>query len=158
MVPSGTFSQPPASKEDGGPNDTTEAGVRAERAARNRVPTALAYLLAVVLTAATLLVRLALSSKFGDHPALELFLIPVFLSAVAGGLGPGLVSTALATIATDYFLLPPKHSFAIQSGLHSLEWLVLILAGTLMSILLRRPSPGSPRAAAGSLGNERPEM
>jgi len=158
MVPFGTSSQPPASKEGGGPNGTSEAGVRAERAGRNRVPTALGYLLATVLTAATLLLRLALSSRFGDHPALELFFIPIILSAVAGGLGPGLVSTALAAIATDYFLLPPKHSFAIQSGLHSLEWLVLILAGTLMSVLLRRSSVGWRRAVGCSLGNERPEM
>jgi PAS domain S-box-containing protein len=156
MVPFGTSSQPPASKEDGGPNGTSEAGVRAKSAGRIRVPTALAYLIAVVLTAATLLLRLTLSSRFGDHPALELFLIPIILSAFAGGLGPGLVSTALAGIATDYFLLPPKYSFAIQSGLHSLEWLVLILAGTLMSVLLRKSSVRFPGAAACSVGNERP--
>ncbi len=120
--------------------------MRAKSAGRSRIPTALAYLLAVVLTAATLLLRLALSSRFGDHPALELFLIPIILSAVAGGLGPGLVSTALAAIATDYFLLPPKYSFTIASGLHSLEWLVLILAGTLMSVLLRKRSRGAPGA------------
>ncbi len=156
MVPLATSSLPPASKEDGGPNGATDAGVRAEGAGRNPVPTALAYMLAVVLTAATLLLRRALSSRFGDHPGLELFLIPIILSAVAGGLGPGLVSTALVAIATDYFLLPPKHSFAIQSGLHSLEWLVLILAGTLMSVLLRKYSRGSSGGAAGSFDNERP--
>jgi hypothetical protein len=115
-------------------------------------------MLAVVLTAAVLLLRLALSSRFGDHPALELFLIPIILSAWVGGLGPGLVSTALVALGTAYFLLPPKYSFAIASCLHSLEWLVLILAGTLMSFLLRKRTRGAPGAAADSLGNDRPEV
>jgi len=105
---------------------------------RRRVSAGLAYLLAAVLTGATLLLRLALSSRFGDHPALELFFLPIILSAFIGGPGPGLVSTALVAIGTDYFLLPPKHSLAIASGLQSMEWLVLIVAGTLTSIFLRR--------------------
>jgi hypothetical protein len=46
----------------------------------------------------------------------------------------------------------------VEGGLHSLEWLVLILAGTLMSVLLRKSSRGSPSAAAGSFGNERPRV
>ncbi len=133
-------------------------GVGAASAVRSRIPAGLAYLLAVVLTAATLLLRLALSSWFGDDPAMELFLIPIILSGFAGGPGPGLVSTALVAIAMDYFLLPPKHSLSIQRGPASVEWLVLILVGTLMSVLLRKSSRGSPGAAAASLGNERPGM
>ncbi|MGC2325003.1 MAG: PAS domain S-box protein [Terriglobales bacterium] len=153
----GTSSQPPVSKEDSGPIPASE-GAGAKSVVRSRIQTRLAYLLAVVLTVVVLLLRLALSSRFGDHPGLELFLIPIVLSAFAGGLGPGLISTALAGIATDYFLLPPKYSLSIHSGLHSLEWLVLILAGTLMSVLLRKRSRGFPGAAAYSLSNERPEM
>jgi len=105
---------------------------------RRRVSAGLAYLLAVLLSAMSLLLRLALSSRFGDDPALELFLIPIILSAYAGGLGPGLVSTAVVALSADYFLLPPKHSFSIQSAAQSLEWLVLILAGILISILMRK--------------------
>ncbi len=155
-VPLGASPQPPASNPN--PTGASEAKGRAASAVRSRIPAGLAYLLAVVLTAATLLLRLALSSRFGDDPALELFLIPIILCAFAGGPGPGLVSTALVAIAADYFLLRPKHSLSIQSDLHSVEWLVLILAGTLMSVLLRKSSRGSPGAAAGSLGNERPGM
>ena len=123
-----------------------------------RVSAGLAYLLAVVLPAVSLLLRLALSSRFGDDPALELFLIPIILSAYTGGLGPGLASTTLVALATDYFLLPPKRSFSIQSGTQSLEWLVLILAGTLISVLLRRSAPESSRAVSGSSGNKVPEI
>jgi PAS domain S-box-containing protein len=132
--------------------------VPAQSSGRSRIPTALAYLLAVVLTAAALFLRLALSSRFGDDPALELFLIPIILSAFAGGMGPGLVATALVAIGTDYFLLPPKHSLGIESGLQSMEWLALIVAGTLTSVFLRRSSLVSPRAVACPSGNEKPGM
>ena len=103
MFPLGTSSQPPASQEDSGPIPASE-GAGAKSVVRSRIPTRLAYLLAVVLTVVVLLLRLALSSRFGDHPGLELFLIPIVLSAFAGGLGPGLVSTALVAIV--YGLLP----------------------------------------------------
>lgn len=124
-----------------------------EEKIRRRVPAWLAYLLAIALPAASLLLRLALSSRFGGDPALELFLIPIILSSYAGGMGPGLLSTALVAILTDYFLLPPKYSFSIQSGLHSVEWLVLVLAGTLTCLLTEsvRRSPPSPAQEERSL-------
>ena len=135
-----------------------EKGEGVDPIQRHRVPAGLAYLLALMLPAVTLLLRLALSARFGDDPALELFLIPIILSAYGGGVGPGLLSTAMAAILTDYFLLPPKYSLAIQSGVQSLEWLVLILAGTLISVLLRQSSPGSSRAVSGSSNNKVPEI
>jgi PAS domain S-box-containing protein len=140
MVPLGTSSQPPAGEEN------------------SRIPAVLAYPLAVGLTAASLLLRLAFDSRFGDDPALELFLIPIILSSLVGGSGPGLVSTVLVAISTAYFLLPPKHRFAIESGLQSTEWLVLILAGVLMSVLLRRRSRHYLGAGADPLGDETPGM
>ena len=117
-----------------------------EKNIRNLVPAWLGYLLAVVLAVVSMLLRLSLSSRFGDDPALELFLIPIILSAYVGGLGPGLLCTALIAVVANYFLLPPKYSFSIQSGLHSVEWLVLILAGSLTCLLMEslRRSPPSP--------------
>ena len=122
---------------------------------RRRVPAGLAYLLAVMLPAVSLLLRLGLSSRFGDDPALELFLIAIILSAYAGGLGPGLVSTALVALSTNYFLLPPKHSFSIQSAAQSLEWLVLIMAGTLISVLMRKNRFSSGLALEGPAASKK---
>ena len=122
---------------------------------RRRIEGGLAYLLAVVLPVVSLLLRLALSSRFGDDPALELFLLPIILSAYAGGLGPGLVCTALVALTTDYFLLPPKHSFSIQSSLQSIEWLVLIIAGTLISVLVRKNRFSSGGALKDSAPSEK---
>src|SRR5436309_107535 len=79
----------------------------------------LTYVLAVTLTVFTLFVRLViLDYKVGDPPGLIFFLLPMIISAYLGGLKPGLVATALAAILTRYYILPPLHSFAIQSALH----------------------------------------
>jgi signal transduction histidine kinase len=39
-----------------------------------------------------------------------LFFAAVMFSALSGGLGPGLLATALATIASAYFFMPPAYS------------------------------------------------
>ena len=94
------------------------------------------YLLAVVLTTATLWIRLALAHFAGDVPILILFVIPIIVSAYVGGLGPGLLSTVLAALETAYYLLPPLHSFAITKGANLLPWMILAGNGTLISVLM----------------------
>jgi len=101
------------------------ATVRAQRA----------HGLAVVATATALLVRVALTSWIGDRPLLILFVIPIILSADAGGLGPGLLSTLLVALATDYFVMPPVFSFLIDQPVDIVHWLTLILTGALISVL-----------------------
>jgi len=116
------------------------AGIAVRSALRRRQPIWLAYLAAAVLTGATLILRLLLEPEFGADPALVLLLIPISLSAYVGGVGPGLAATAIAGLGASYYL-PPSDSFRIASPLHSVEWLALLAAGTLVSVmtgLLRR--------------------
>jgi PAS domain S-box-containing protein len=94
-----------------------------------------AYLLAAATSAATLALRLALGGWFGDRPVLILFVLPIFLSAYVGGLGPGLLATLLAALSTAYFLLPPLHSFDMARSLDTCQWLLLIVVGVLISAL-----------------------
>ncbi len=68
-------------------------------------------------------------------PALTLFLLPILISAYLGGLGPGLVSTALASLGTIYFLLAPIRLFSIEGELHSARWFGLVVSGILASVL-----------------------
>lgn len=95
----------------------------------------LAYGLAVAVTTVTLLMRLAIGFKSGDAPMLILFLIPITLSAYVGGLGPGLVATAVAALETNYFLLPPLNGFSLLAGFQSVQWVILLVTGVLISVL-----------------------
>src|SRR5882757_2277290 len=82
----------------------------------------LAYGFAVAVTGLTLLVRLGLSPWVADRPLLVIFFIPIIFSAYLGGLGPGLVATAIAAVGAEYYLLPPTHSFSFEKPLDFVQW------------------------------------
>ena len=98
-------------------------------------PRGLTYAFAVVITLAMLLVRDGIAVSYGDQPMLILFMLPIILSALLGGLGPGLVSTALAALGVDYLGISPIHSFRIASSADLLQWGFLIGNGVAVSLL-----------------------
>ncbi|MFC5301050.1 PAS domain S-box protein [Azospira restricta] len=93
-----------------------------------------AYVLALVLPVLTLLLRQQLPIAFGDRPLLLLFTLPIIGAALLGGLGPGLLATALSALLTVFFLIPPVGQFAIAAGHDLFLWLVLIAYGILVSV------------------------
>jgi PAS domain-containing protein len=94
--------------------------------------------------------RLALGFS-NDTPLLELFFIPIILSAYVGGLGPGLLATGLAAALASYYLLDPARDFAIAEPSIALEWAILFIAGALISVL----SEGLHRAWGRSATSQR---
>jgi PAS domain S-box-containing protein len=117
-----------------------------------------AYALALTVTGVTLAVRMELAGWFGDRPMLLLFILPIFLSAFVGGLGPGLVATAVAALGASYWLIPPLHSFAMASTVDTWDWLILILVGALISTLTEvRLKQAAPEALAKRSAQFRPE-
>ncbi len=93
------------------------------------------YVVAILLTAAVLLVRLWLTPWVDERPIFIVYLIPIILSAYLGGLKPGLFATALIAVTTAWFVLPPFNSLRIESPLYFAQWLFLILEGVLVSVL-----------------------
>jgi CHASE3 domain sensor protein len=94
------------------------------------------YVIAVVLVALTLMIRIGMKPWDGNQPLLIMFVFPVVISAYLGGLGPGLLATVLSGIASDWFLFPPVNSFAFASPPVFAHWLLFQLAGVLTSVLL----------------------
>ncbi|MEW6502000.1 MAG: PAS domain S-box protein [Thermodesulfobacteriota bacterium] len=92
------------------------------------------YLFAVLASAAMLLVRSGIAVPFPERPLLILFMFPVILSATAGGLGPGLVATAIAALGAAY-CTPPSGSFHIAAGHDLFQWGFLVADGVLVSVL-----------------------
>ncbi|MDB4932326.1 MAG: Blue-light-activated protein, partial [Myxococcaceae bacterium] len=91
--------------------------------------------LAGVLTAAAMCVRLALDGPLGGRPTLVLFTVPIMLSAYAGGLRGGLVATALSSFGASYYLLPPIHSFHVASSVERFQQFFVVLAGVVISVV-----------------------
>ncbi|MFA7382579.1 MAG: PAS domain-containing protein [Desulfurivibrionaceae bacterium] len=92
------------------------------------------YGFAVAITSAILLVRSAIAVSFGERPLLIILMFPVILSAMAGGLGPGLVATLLVALGAAH-CLPPVGSFFISQPHDLFSWSFLVASGVLVSIL-----------------------
>lgn len=93
------------------------------------------YVFAVLVTLAMLLVRSQIAVSASDRPMLILFMFPVILSAVVGGLGPGLVATAVSALGLTYQAIPPVRSLSITHSHDILQVLFFVGNGVLVSIL-----------------------
>jgi PAS domain S-box-containing protein len=103
--------------------------------AESRWPRWLIYTFAALITLAMLLVRIKIGTQFGDRQFLILFIFPITLSALMGGLGPGLMATLLSVLGVVYFTLPPVHGFLGKSAIDTFQWVALLATGILMSWL-----------------------
>lgn len=95
----------------------------------------LIYCLAIALPLSVLLLREAIAPSFENRPLLVMFVLPIVLSAMVGGLLPGLLATGIATAGLSYFVIPPLHSFAIKSGQDMLQLGFLVASGGAVSFL-----------------------
>lgn len=122
-----------------------------------RRPWWLAYGVAVLVTVATVFLRIGLAPWIGEQPMLVLFLIPIIISAHVGGLGPGLVATFLAALGTSYFTVTPTQVFSIARPLDLVQWMILITSGVLLSGLNEALHRSRQRAEANAAEQERVE-
>jgi PAS domain-containing protein len=97
------------------------------------VPKDLAYLPALVFPTLALLLRSTIPVAWHD-PMLELFMLPIILSALIGGLGPGLVSTTITGILVAFVAYGVQNP-ALFSSTTLLSLGFLLLNGILVSIL-----------------------
>jgi K+-sensing histidine kinase KdpD len=72
-----------------------------------------AYGAAIGVVGVALLLSLALPSITAPNPFLFFFAAIAF-SAWYGGLGPGLLATALSVMAVNYTFIPPTQSFKVD--------------------------------------------
>ena len=75
------------------------------------------YFIAIAATAVAFTARLLLGSTLGDVAPLLIFTLSVMVSAWYGGLGPGLLATALGLILGDYFFIAESFAERIEEVL-----------------------------------------
>jgi signal transduction histidine kinase/CheY-like chemotaxis protein/two-component sensor histidine kinase len=91
--------------------------------------------MAVVVVAASFLLRYFLVQGLGlAMPPFITFFPAIIIVAVLAGLGPGLLATALAALAADYFILPP-FGFGIASISDAIALVLFVAMGILTSLL-----------------------
>jgi K+-sensing histidine kinase KdpD len=75
---------------------------------------ALRYATAVLSIVAAVLASKAAVTYLHVEPFVSMFLCAIMFTTWVAGRGPGLLSTALALLAFDYYLLPPTNSFTVE--------------------------------------------
>ena len=95
----------------------------------------LRYVFAIGITAAMLIVRWLMPISLNVELMLILFMFPIILSALLGGLGPGLVSTAVAAGGVAYLATNAAHALTDATGYELLQWCFLVFNGVAVSLL-----------------------
>ncbi len=112
----------------------------------NRPPPPLRYGVVPLAVAAAMLLRWPLWDVLRGDLA-YLFLWPVVIAcAWYGGLGPGLLATALSATAATYFLLEPRFSLGIATPADLLGLLVFVSVNVAVSFLCEKLHRGRRRA------------
>jgi signal transduction histidine kinase len=114
-------------------------------------PVVMSYGVAVLSVTAALIGAQRLQVSFETAPV-SLFLCAVMLSAWSGGVGPGLLATALSVLAFDYYFVPTIGAWAVEI---SQIPRVLIFA---LSALFALSLSAAQRRAAESLGRARDRL
>lgn len=116
---------------------------------RRKLPVVLKYGLAVLSVAAALVLTLLLA---GFMDTIPLLYAAVIIDSWYGGRGPGLLSVLLATMAVDYYFVPPIHTLAWGKATipHLVTFALLALTVSFLSTARRR--------AEASLRQARDEM
>ena len=116
-----------------------------------KLPAIWSYCLAVVSVAAALVISRLPAIHLQDAPV-SLFLCAVILSSWFGGVGPGLLATALSALAFNYYFLPPIHSLGSKPD--EIPRLVIFTASALFAGFLS----AAQRSATESLRRARDDL
>jgi PAS domain S-box-containing protein len=93
---------------------------------------------AVVAVGLALLLQMLLVPWFGGDPnqsPFMIFFVAVTVASWFGGLGTGLLATALSALVSQYFFLSPQYSFAIDTSGQGLRLIVFVLEGVVIGSL-----------------------
>lgn len=94
----------------------------------------LAYLFSILITLIAIYLYSEISSAFNNKSLFILLMLPITLSALIGGVGPGLLSTLCAAVGS-YFLIKSSQGGSYPDAFEQLKWLLLIINGVVVSLI-----------------------
>lgn len=93
------------------------------------------YLLTAMVSLGTLFLVVTVGYAHYSRPLLIAFVPSIFISAMVGGLVPGLISTVVAAIGPAYFYFAPRGSLLVESPRDLIQLSILIFSALLVSFL-----------------------
>lgn len=96
-------------------------------------PISIKYLFAVIIVFLIFFLRTSLGIEAEHRPLMSLFMLPILLSALFGGFGPGILANVLAAAMVRYIILEPNDQ--VPPDTYDLFQLaILIFCGITVSI------------------------
>jgi len=105
---------------------------------RVRAQPGAAYLYSMGIVALVTLAGAFVRDYFAAANLTMLYLLAVVIVAVQWGRGPAILTAALSVLTFDFFLIPPRFSFAITEAQYLLTFAGLLLVGVVISNLAGR--------------------
>jgi PAS domain S-box-containing protein len=96
---------------------------------------AFSYLAACGFVAAATLLRWLLDPWFGDSLPYITYFAAIVAAAWFGRLGPGLVAVVLSCLAADWYFIPPRLSFVVETAGDAIGLAVFFLVGITLAVL-----------------------
>src|SRR5215470_14546766 len=93
------------------------------------------YFIALATVAVAFTARFMLEPVLGDVAQLMLFCLSVVMAAWHGGLGPGLLATAVSALLAEYFFIEPLYSFHAKNFAERIELILFLGIGVSISAL-----------------------
>lgn len=115
-------------------SDMPAAGGLADSASAAPFAPIQGYVLAVLLTGMTFLLRFALEIPL-SRPMLILFMLPITLSALLGGAGPGVLATALTIVGQATFVLRGYVPESFDVRIMNFQLFILAASGVVVSLV-----------------------
>jgi signal transduction histidine kinase len=109
------------------------------------------YAGAIAFTGIALALKLLLVPLLTQDAPFLLFFASAMLSASFGGLGPGIVSTALAAVLDNYFFMSPYHTLELPRSHQQLQLSLFIVEGIFISVICAKLKSAHRRVEASAL-------
>jgi PAS domain S-box-containing protein len=125
-----------------------------ELISKARLRPLLDYGIAVLAVGLALLLQFVLTPMFGEDPnssPFMLFFAAVMVAAWFGGLGAGLLATALSAVLSNYFFLAPQYTIQSAIPAQGLRLAAFVVEGVLISALVGALRASRRRAEANAL-------
>ena len=106
------------------------------------------YLFASLVTVATTVILYLLRGQLNTPLVALIYLIPVGVSTVRWGLGPGLMVAVLAFVGFNYFFIEPLYTLSVHQPRDVLVLVVFLIAAVAISQLVGRAQAGMEAASA----------
>jgi signal transduction histidine kinase len=108
------------------------------------------YAFALFASALAVILTLLVDNPRVEPNTLLLFLAAVMCSSWYGGMGPGIVATALTGLGAFYFYIPPPLSFSLneQSALRLVEFVAVCVLISILNETRRRSQARAEQASA----------